>query len=104
MDQLRVMHNRVASTKVGVLLSKAVEAMRTECQDSQKRVVLQGLDIHPSLHLIEILMPHSARRVPCAALLLSQNGEREPRLVKNLDKTARDPLIAWVESRRAANP
>src|SRR5437879_5634183 len=104
MDQLRVMHNRVASTEVGVLLSEAVEAVRTECQDSLKRIVLQGLDIHPGLDLVEILMTYSARRVTRAALLISQNGERDPCLVKNLDQTARDSLIARVESRRAANP
>jgi hypothetical protein len=104
MDQLRVVHNRVASTEVGVLLSEAVEAVGTECQDALKPVFMEGLDIHPSLDLVKILMSDSARRVTCAALLFSQNAERDPRFAKNLHEAAGDFLIARFESRRAADP
>ncbi len=104
MDQLRVVHNRVVSTEVGILLSEAVEAVGTECQDALKLVLIQGIDIHPSLDLVKILMSNSARRVACAALLFSQNAERDSRLAKNLHQATGDFLIARVESRRAADP
>src|SRR5919107_3643200 len=75
LDEGRVVDHLVVAAELRELVAELVEAVRAVGDDGLYRIAIERLDRALRQHLVEVLVPHPARGVAVAALLLAEDGE-----------------------------
>ncbi len=104
LDVRRVVDHVVLATELRVLVPELVEAVRAGGDDGAHSILGERLDVVLREHLVEVLVPHPARRVAVALLLLAEDREADPGGLEDAREGHGGLLRAIVERAHAPDP
>jgi hypothetical protein len=103
-DVRRVMDDLVVAAELRELVADLVKAVRAARHDGRDRIPIECRDRVLREHLVQVFVPHSARRVAVAVLFLPEDREPDAACLQDAREGDRDLLRSIVERPHATDP